>query len=193
MTKLWSIRLQFVGWHCDIFLSVCLALLLKKIQSNESTDLDAVFAKWLFTALTQTLSKLVTLGQMSRSQWCSTHFSSFGASNLIPKMSYDILGPQKHLGRFAFKFYENRVDGDVIVTSFTFSPNNCRYIKFYWTYKLRTLVSVIVCDIWPIVHFVTFDLRLCPSSSVKVTFIFIIRWTFCCCVLVPSTNFVVKI
>ena len=35
--------------------------------------------------------------------------------------------------------------------------------------------------------FVTFDLRLWPSSSVKVTFIFIIRWTLYCCVLVPST------
>ena len=38
--------------------------------------------------------------------------------------------------------------------------------------------------------FVTFDLRLWPSSSVKATFIFIIRWTLCCCVLVPSTKFV---
>ena len=34
-------------------------------------------------------------------------------------------------------------------------------------------VSVIVCKIWPFVHFC--DLRLWPSSSVKVTFIFIIR------------------
>ena len=38
--------------------------------------------------------------------------------------------------------------------------------------------------------FVTFDLRLWPSSSVKVTFTFIIRWTLYCCVLVPSTKFV---
>ena len=38
--------------------------------------------------------------------------------------------------------------------------------------------------------FVTFDLRQWPSSSVKVTFILIIRWTLCCCVLVPSTKFV---
>ena len=39
--------------------------------------------------------------------------------------------------------------------------------------------------------FVTFDFRLWPSSSVKVNFIFIIRWTLCCCVgyLVPSTKF----
>ena len=38
--------------------------------------------------------------------------------------------------------------------------------------------------------FVTFTLRLWPSSSVKVTFIFIIRWTLYCCVLVPSAKFV---
>ena len=36
----------------------------------------------------------------------------------------------------------------------------------------------------------TFDLHLWPSSSVKVTFIFIIRWNICCCVIVPSTKFV---
>ena len=41
--------------------------------------------------------------------------------------------------------------------------------------------------------FVTFDLRLWPSSSVKVTFIFIIRWTLYCCVLVSSTKFVCSI
>ena len=38
--------------------------------------------------------------------------------------------------------------------------------------------------------FVTFDLRLWPSLSVKVTLISIIRWTLCCCVYVPSTKFV---
>ena len=36
----------------------------------------------------------------------------------------------------------------------------------------------------------TFDLRQWLSSSVKVTFFFIIRWTFRCCVLVPSTKLV---
>ena len=41
------------------------------------------------------------------------------------------------LGRFVFKFHKNRIDDDVIVTSFTFSPNNCPYLKFYWTCKLR--------------------------------------------------------
>ena len=41
--------------------------------------------------------------------------------------------------------------------------------------------------------FVTFDLRLWPSSSVKVTYIFIIRWTLYVCVLVPITKFVSSI
>ena len=35
-----------------------------------------------------------------------------------------------------------------------------------------------------------FVLRLWPSSSVKVTFIFTFRWTLCCCVLVPRMKFV---
>ena len=77
------------------------------------------------------------------------------------------------------------------------------YVKVKKTYviKCRLLyctlvpgmmsVSVIVCEIWPIVHiYMAFDLRLWPSSSVKVTFIFIIRWMLYCCVLVPSTKFV---
>ena len=38
--------------------------------------------------------------------------------------------------------------------------------------------------------FLIFDLRLWPSSSVKVTFIFIIKLMLDCCVLVPSMKFV---
>ena len=38
--------------------------------------------------------------------------------------------------------------------------------------------------------FVTFDLRLKHSSSVKVTFIFIIRWMLYCYVLIPSIKFI---
>ena len=38
------------------------------------SNLDIVFAKWLFPALTWTLLKLVTLGQRSRSQWRNIHF-----------------------------------------------------------------------------------------------------------------------
>ena len=48
-------------------------------------------------------------------------------------------------------------------------------------------VSVIVCEIWPLVH----CCDLWPLHvSFKVTFIFIIRWTLYWCVLVPSTKFV---
>ena len=33
------------------------------------------------------------------------------------------------LGRFVLKYKKNRMDDDVIVTSFKFSPNNCPYIS----------------------------------------------------------------
>ena len=54
--------------------SVCPDFLWTKFKPNEWTDLDAVFAKWLLTALARTLLKLVTLVQRSRSQWRNTHF-----------------------------------------------------------------------------------------------------------------------
>ena len=55
-------------FHCS--LSVCPAeFLWTKFQPNRRTDLDAVFAKWLLSTLAQTLLKLVTLGQRSRSLW----------------------------------------------------------------------------------------------------------------------------
>ena len=63
------------SWRGYIFTSVCLCVclsvclsevfLLTKFQPNEWTALDAVFAKWLLTALARTLLKLVTLGQRS--------------------------------------------------------------------------------------------------------------------------------
>ena len=46
------------------FVSVCVSVCVyqwTKFQPNRCTDLDAVFAKWLLTALAQTLLKLVTL------------------------------------------------------------------------------------------------------------------------------------
>ena len=42
------------------------------------------------------------------------------------------------LGWFVSKSYKNRMGDDVIVTSIKFSPNNCPYLKFYWTYWLQT-------------------------------------------------------
>ena len=39
-----------------------------------------------------------------------------------------------YVGWFLFKFHKI-----VIMTSFKFSPNTCPYLKFYCTYKLRTL------------------------------------------------------
>ena len=52
-----------------------------------------------------------------------------------------------------------------------------RYDNFECNSLRDMTISSLFCDIW-------------PSPSVKVTFIFIIRWTLCCCVLVPSTKFV---
>ena len=54
-------------------------------------------------------------------------------------------------------------------------------------YGFNTLRDITICLFYVTL---TFDLHLWPSSSLKVTIIFIIRWTLCCCVLVPSTKFV---
>ena len=63
--------LQFVCVSVCVSVRLCLWT---KFQPNGWTDLDVVFAKWLLTALTRTLLKLVTLGQSSRSQWRNTPF-----------------------------------------------------------------------------------------------------------------------
>ena len=68
-------------FHCSLSVCVCVCLCVQfflwtKFQPNGCTDLDAVFAKWLLTAMARTLLNLVTLGQRSRSQWRNTLFSS---------------------------------------------------------------------------------------------------------------------
>ena len=71
------------SWRGYIFTAVCLSVcvclcvqffLWTKFQPNGCTNLDAVFAKWLLTALTRTLLNLVTFGRRSRSQWRNTRF-----------------------------------------------------------------------------------------------------------------------
>ena len=42
------------------------------------------------------------------------------------------------LGRIVFQFHKIWMGDDVIMTSFKFSSNNCPYVKFHWTDKLRT-------------------------------------------------------
>ena len=207
-----------------------------KFQSNGCTDLDAVFAKWLLTALAWTI-----LGQRSMSQWRNIHFffiilrllgmfffsfclfvcfytstkswrgyiftavclcvclsvcvsgssceqnssrtdesiwTRFSLNGCLPhwlepywnwwpwikgqghllhnslltsllyisallrsiKMKFN-RSLRYTLGRFVFKFYKNRMGDDVIMTPFKFSPNNCPYQKFYWTYKLHTWIQ----------------------------------------------------
>ena len=96
-------------FHCSlsvclcvcVCVSVCPDFLWTKFQSNGCTDLDAVFAKWLLTALTQTLLKLVTLSQRSRSRWPKMYvkmmkknrqkFKSFSKSDFIIRL--EILSP----------------------------------------------------------------------------------------------------
>ena len=66
--------LQFVCVSVCVCVWVSDVFLLTKFKPNGYTDFDAVFAKWLLTALAQPLLKLVILGQKSRSQWRNTHF-----------------------------------------------------------------------------------------------------------------------
>ena len=76
-TKLWrgyiftAVCLCMCVCVCQpVCLSVCLSVCQwTKFQLNGCTDLDAVFARWLLTALAQTLLKLVTFGWRSWSQW----------------------------------------------------------------------------------------------------------------------------
>ena len=59
-----------------LFVCLCVCMSVNKIQPNGCTDLDAVFAKRLLIAMAQTLLKLVTLDQRSRSrsQWRKIYF-----------------------------------------------------------------------------------------------------------------------
>ena len=68
------------SWRGYIFTAVCLSVCVcvclyvcvsgtsceQNSSQTECDDLDAIFVKWLLTALTQTLLNLVTLGQRSR-------------------------------------------------------------------------------------------------------------------------------
>ena len=61
-------------FHCSlcVCVSVCVSVCQwTKFQQNGCTDLDAIFVKWLLTALAQTFLKLVIFGWKSRSQWVS--------------------------------------------------------------------------------------------------------------------------
>ena len=81
------------SWRGYIFTAVCLSVCMSvrlclwtKFQPNKWADLDAVFAKRLLTLLAQTLLKLVTLGQRSRSQWRNIHF--FLHNSLLTSLLY---------------------------------------------------------------------------------------------------------
>ena len=141
------------SWRGYIFTAVCLCVCLcvcvsvqkflwTKFQPNRCTDLDAVFAKRLLSTLTETLLKLVNLGQRSRSQWRNSHFflhnslltflPCISALLCLIKMKFG-MSLRYTFGRFVYKFHKIQMGDDVIMTSFKFSPNNCPYLNFYWT------------------------------------------------------------
>ena len=61
-------------FHCSLSVCVWVCLSRNKIPAEWTHQFWQGFAKWLFTALAQTLLLLVTLGQRSRSQWRYVHF-----------------------------------------------------------------------------------------------------------------------
>ena len=66
---IFSLQFVCVCVCVSVCLSVCPIFLWTKFQPNGSTDLDAVFAKWLLITLARTLLNLMILGQRSRSRW----------------------------------------------------------------------------------------------------------------------------
>ena len=104
--------LQFV---C-VCVSVCLCVrhfLWTKFQPNGCIDLDAVFAKWLLTALAQILLNSVTLGQRSRLQWRNIRFSSQFSVNFPTFYLSSLMSDQNEIWKslryalciFAFEFH----------------------------------------------------------------------------------------
>ena len=101
----------------SVCLSVCPAeFLWTKFKPNGCTDLDAIFAKWLLIALAQTLLKLVTLDQRSRSQWRNHFFSYNSMLTSLPCISALLCLIKMKFGmslwytlvRFLFKFHKIR-------------------------------------------------------------------------------------
>ena len=73
------LRFVCVSLRVFVCVSVCVCLSGSACEQNSSRTDEPIwtwfFTEWLFTALAQTLLKLVTLGQRSWSQWRNTHFS----------------------------------------------------------------------------------------------------------------------
>ena len=97
--------------------------------------------------------KLATFGWRSRSQWRNIHFflhnsllTSLPCNSALLcliKMKFR-MSLRYTLGHLALKFHKIRMGDHVIMTSFKFNPNNWSYLKFYWTYKLRTWNQYII-------------------------------------------------
>ena len=145
--KSWRVifLLQFV---CQC---VCVCTFVNKCRSNPYTDFDVFFAKWLLIALTQTLLKLVTLGQRSRSQWRNTHFflHNFLLTSLSCISALLFLIKWNSVWRLDIPLVElcfNFIKFEWEMTSFKFSSNNCPYLKFYWVRRSGAGVVSWTCD-----------------------------------------------
>ena len=89
-----------------VCVSVCPEFLWTKFQPNGCTVSDAVFAKWLLTALAQTLLKLVTLGQRSRLLWPKMYIKMM--KNIHQKLKSRYL--LNRISSFDRKFYYRHFD-----------------------------------------------------------------------------------
>ena len=134
-------------FHCSlsvymcVYVSVCLSVSVcvcqwKKIQPSGSTN---GFGRGLLILLAQILLKLMTVGQMWRSQWLKVYFSLLKcvfvlwiSTILYPiTMKIGVSLSYMPFGGFVFKI-------KWLMTSFKISQNNCPYLKFYWKYYLVT-------------------------------------------------------
>ena len=128
------------SWRGYIFIADCLSLCVcvcvcvcvcqwTKFQPNGCTNLDAVFSKLLRIALSQTLLKLLTLGQRSRSHRHGGVISIFLHNSLLISLRWisALLCPIKLKLCLLLRY----VLGRFIMTPFKFSPNNCPDLKFY--------------------------------------------------------------
>ena len=101
-------------FHCSLSVCLCVCVcvcvcpdfLWTKFQPNGCTDLDAIFAKWLLNALAQTLLKLVTLGQRSRSRWPKMYV------NMMKKIRQKFISRHfwNQISSFDWKFYRRHFD-----------------------------------------------------------------------------------
>ena len=130
-------------FHCS--LSVCVCVCVSVSEQNSSRTGASIWTR--FSLNICLFNWLKPFCWKSRSQWRNIHFfiiilcltSLLRISTLLCSIGMKFGMSLKYaLGRFAFKLHEIGLSDDVIVKSFTFSPHNCQYLNFYWTYIRHT-------------------------------------------------------